>query len=276
MKKLMLTAACLLILANAAQLCAQKVKGSDTCLPLVQKEAENYMRGNSRNSVTVIGGGSGVGFSALIEGSTDMSMASRKIKFEEKNKLREGGKSVKEVVMAYDALAVIVNPRNQVSKLTREQLEGIFTGKITNWKQVGGANLAIVPYSRETSSGTYEFFKEHVLRNKNYKNGIMSMPATGAIVQSVSQTPGAIGYVGLAYLNRKVKAVSVSYDKGKHYVAPSVANAKNKTYPVVRPLFLYYTLNMKNKVTPFINYVLSPAGQRIVSQVGYIPLSAKK
>jgi phosphate transport system substrate-binding protein len=276
MKKLMLTAACLLILANAAQLCAQKVKGSDTCLPLVQKEAENYMRGNSRNSVTVIGGGSGVGFSALIEGSTDMSMASRKIKFEEKNKLREGGKSVKEVVMAYDALAVIVNPRNQVSKLTREQLEGIFTGKITNWKQVGGANLAIVPYSRETSSGTYEFFKEHVLRNKNYKNGIMSMPATGAIVQSVSQTPGAIGYVGLAYLNRKVKTVSVSYDKGKHYVAPSVANAKNKTYPVVRPLFLYYTLNMKNKVTPFINYVLSPAGQRIVSQVGYIPLSAKK
>jgi phosphate transport system substrate-binding protein len=230
MKKLMLTAACLLILANAAQLCAQKVKGSDTCLPLVQKEAENYMRGNSKNSVTVIGGGSGVGFSALIEGSTDMSMASRKIKFEEKNKLREGGKSVKEVVMAYDALAVIVNPSNQVSKLTREQLEGIFTGKITNWKQVGGANLAIVPYSRETSSGTYEFFKEHVLRNKNYKNGIMSMPATGAIVQSVSQTPGAIGYVGLAYLNRKVKAVSVSYDKGKHYVAPSVANAKNKTY----------------------------------------------
>src|SRR5574344_632667 len=104
MKKLMLTAACLLILANAAQLCAQKVKGSDTCLPLVQKEAENYMRGNSKNSVTVIGGGSGVGFSALIEGSTDMSMASRKIKFEEKNKLREGGKSVKEVVMAYDAL----------------------------------------------------------------------------------------------------------------------------------------------------------------------------
>ncbi|MBP7780889.1 MAG: PstS family phosphate ABC transporter substrate-binding protein [Paludibacteraceae bacterium] len=276
MKKLMLTAACLLILANAAQLCAQKVKGSDTCLPLVQKEAENYMRGNSKNSVTVIGGGSGVGFSALIEGSTDMSMASRKIKFEEKNKLREGGKSVKEVVMAYDALAVIVNPSNQVSKLTREQLEGIFTGKITNWKQVGGANLAIVPYSRETSSGTYEFFKEHVLRNKNYKNGIMSMPATGAIVQSVSQTPGAIGYVGLAYLNRKVKAVSVSYDKGKHYVAPSVANAKNKTYPVVRPLFLYYTLNMKNKVTPFINYVLSPVGQRIVSQVGYIPLSAKK
>lgn len=262
-----------LLSLNAAISYAQKVKGSDTCLPLVQKEAESYMKGNSNRSVTVIGGGSGVGISALIEGSTDIAMASRKMKFDEKKKINEAGKSSKEVIIAYDALAVIVNPNNPVKKLTREQLSDIFTGKITNWNQVGGPNMPIVTYSRETSSGTYEFFKTSVLKNKNYKSGIMSMPATGAVVQSVSQTPGAIGYVGLAYLNSKVKALSVSYDNGKNYVEPSKENALNKTYPIIRPLFLYYTMNKKDVVSPFIDYILSAEGQKIVSNIGYIELS---
>lgn len=273
MKKMLCLMASALLALNATLSYAQKVKGSDTCLPLVQKEAENYMKADSKHSVTVIGGGSGVGLSALIEGSTDIAMSSRKIKFDEKKKLNEAGKNCNEVIMAYDALAVIVNPNNPVKNLTREQLADIFTGKITNWNQVGGPNMPIVCYSRETSSGTYEFFKTSVLKNKNYKSGIMSMPATGAVVQSVSQTPGAIGYVGLAYLNSKVKAIAVSYDKGKNYVLPSKATAKNKTYPIVRPLFLYYTLNKKAKVSPFINYILSPEGQKIVSKVGYIELS---
>jgi len=150
-------------------------------------------------------------------------------------------------------------------------LEDIFTGKITNWKQVGGADLAIVAYSRETSSGTYEFFKEHVLKNKNYKKNILSMPATGAIIQSVSQTKGAIGYVGLAYLENDVKAIKVSYD-GKNFVAPSVATAKNKTYPIVRPLFFYYDKKNAAKLTPFINFVESAQGQDLVDKVGYISL----
>lgn len=252
---------------------AQKVKGSDTCLPLVQKEAESYMKGDSKRSVTVVGGGSGVGISALIEGSTDIAMSSRKIKFDEKKKINEAGKTSKEVIIAYDALAVIINPNNPVKNLTREQLSDIFTGKISNWKEVGGKDMPIVTYSRETSSGTYEFFKESVLKNKNYKNGIMSMPATGAVVQSVSQTPGAIGYVGLAYLNSKVKAVAVSYDGGKNYVEPTKANALNKTYPIVRPLFLYYTLDKKNVAEPFLNYILSGEGQKIVSGIGYIELT---
>ncbi len=273
MKKMMLLAASVLLSLNATISFAQKVKGSDTCLPLVQKEAENYMKGNAKRSVTVIGGGSGVGISALIEGSTDIAMSSRRIKFDEKKKLNEAGKSSKEVVIAYDALAVIVNPKNPVKDLTREQLSDIFTGKITNWSQVGGPNMPIVTYSRETSSGTYEFFKTSVLKNKNYKSGIMSMPATGAVVQSVSQTPGAIGYVGLAYLNSKVKAINVSYDNGKNYVEPSKKNALNKTYPIVRPLYLYYTLNKKAVVSPFIDYILSEEGQRTVSNIGYIELS---
>ena len=175
------------------------------------------------------------------------------------------------MIIAYDAIAVIVNPANKVSKLTRSQLEQIYTGKITNWKQVGGEDMKIVVYSRETSSGTYEFFKESVMKNKNYLPSALAMPATGAIIQSVKQTKGAIGYVGLAYLNKEVKALQVSYD-GKNFVAPSVATAKNKTYPIVRPLMYYYEIKSEKKVRPFIDFVLSAEGQKIVSKVGYIPI----
>ncbi|MDR2980271.1 MAG: PstS family phosphate ABC transporter substrate-binding protein [Bacteroidales bacterium] len=270
MKKVILTTVVLLsIMFNAT---AQKIKGSDTMLPLSQKEAESFMKANPSQTVTVTGGGSGVGISALLEGTTDIAQLSRKIKFDEKQKLQESGKSVKEVIAAYDALAIIVHPSNKVTKLTREQLEGIFTGKITNWKEVGGDDMKIIPYSRETSSGTYEFFKESVLKNKNYVNGIMSMPATGAIIQSVSQTKGAIGYVGLAYLNKDVKAIQVSYDKGNKYVQPTVENAKNQSYPIVRPLYYYYLVSSEKKVKSFLDYVLSAQGQKIVAETGYITI----
>jgi len=251
---------------------AQTIKGSDTVLPVSQEIAEKYMKENPTKTITVTGGGSGVGLAAIVAGSTDIAMASRKIKFDEKVKIQEAGRSVVETIIAYDALAVVINPSNPVNQLTREQLEGIFTGKITNWKQVGGSDLKIVCYSRETSSGTYEFFKESVLKNKNYICSILSMPATGAIVQSVSQTKGAIGYVGLAYLNKDVKAVKVSYDKGKTYVAPSVQSAKDKSYPVVRPLFYYYNKAAKADVKAFVEYVLSQKGQEIIEEVGYITL----
>jgi phosphate transport system substrate-binding protein len=251
---------------------AQKIKGSDTVLPLSQKEAENYMKNNKSNKITVTGGGSGVGLAALVDNTTDIAMSSRKIKMDEKMKLQDAGRSYKEVVIAYDALSIIVNPANKVSQLTREQLEGIFTGKIKNWKEVGGDDMPIVAYSRESSSGTYEFFKEHVLNKKNYASSVLNMPATGAIVQSVSQTKGAIGYIGLAYMENNVKALKVSYDKGKTYIAPSMATAKDKTYPVVRPLYYYYLSTVEKTVKPFIDYVLSAEGQKTVEQVGYIPL----
>ncbi len=270
MKKIILIALALTSVIFGAN--AQKIKGSDTVLPLSQKEAEDYMKANPSQTVTVTGGGSGVGISALLEGTTDIAQASRRIKFDERQKLKTSGKTVKETIIAYDALAVVVNPSNKVTNLTREQLEGIFTGKIKNWKEVGGADIKIVPYSRETSSGTYEFFKESVLKNKNYMNGIMSMPATGSIIQSVSQTQGAIGYVGLAYLNKDVKAIHVSYDKGVTYTAPSVANAKNKTYPIVRPLYFYHVTASDKVVKPFIDYILSGKGQKTVAEIGFIPV----
>lgn len=269
MKQIILAA---IVWAGVYAACGQRIKGSDTMLPISQREAESYMKANPRQTVTVIGGGSGVGISALVEGTTDVAQSSRKIKFDEKKKLQASGKAVKEVVAAFDALAVIVHPSNKVQNLTREQLEAIFTGKIKNWKDVGGGDLKIIPYARETSSGTYEFFKESVLKNKNYVNGIMSMPATGAIIQSVSQTAGAIGYVGLAYLNRSVKAIRVSYDGGKNFVEPSVASAKSKAYPISRPLFYYYIAQSGEKVMPFINHVLSEAGQKVVADVGFIPV----
>jgi len=208
----------------------------------------------------------------LLDNTTDIAMSSRSMKMDERMKMQDAGRAFKEVTIANDALSIIVNPKNAVSKLTREQLEGIFTGKITNWKDVGGKDMKIVVYSRESSSGTYEFMKEHVMNRKNYGSAVLNMPATGAIVQSVSQTEGAIGYIGLAYLTKEVKDIAVSYDKGKTFVNASVENAKNKTYPIVRPLFFYYPAAKEKAVKPFVDYILSPEGQKTVDQVGYIGL----
>lgn len=275
MKKILLVLAVIGIMSYStahAQKVVCKIKGSDTVLPLSQKEAENYMKKNAGSSITVTGGGSGVGFSALMSGTTDIAQASRSMKMDEKLKMQDAGKAFKEVIVAYDALAVIVHPSNKVSQLTREQLEGIFTGKITNWKDVGGADLKIIVYSRETSSGTYEFFREHVLNKKNFASSALLMAATGAIVQSVSQTPGAIGYVGFAYIENNVKPLKISYDKGKTYVAPSMENAKNKSYPVTRPLYYYYLTKVEKQVKPFVDYILSAEGQKTVVNVGYVPV----
>ena len=265
-----LTILCVLLLQGVSS--AQRVKGSDTLLPLTQELAEQYLEKHPESEIIVTGGGSGVGIAALPENTTDIAMASRRIKFGEKMKFAEVGLDAREVIVAYDALAVVVNPSNPVDSLTREQLEAIFRGKITNWKEVGGEDWKIVVYSRETSSGTYEFFKESVLDNKNYMSSILSMPATGAIIQSVKQTKGAIGYIGLAYLNRFVKPLSVSYDGGRHYAEPSVRTAADGSYPIVRPLYYYYDAEKESIVSPFVSYVLSDEGQASVLEQGFVPV----
>lgn len=249
-----------------------KIKGSDTTLPLAQQEAEAYVKKQPNTSITVTGGGSGVGLASLLAGTTDIAMSSRPMKMDEKLKLQDAGKAYKTTIIAYDALAFVVHPANPVNQLTREQLEGIFTGKIKNWKDVGGQDLQIVVYSRESSSGTYEFVKEHVLNKKNYAPNCLLMPATGAIIQSASQTKGAIGYVGIAYLEKSVKALKVSYDKGKTYVSPTIENAKNKSYPITRPLYFFYLSKAESKVKPFIDFILSAEGQNIAAKEGSVPL----
>jgi phosphate transport system substrate-binding protein len=258
--------------SNAATV-SVTIKGSDTVLPLAQKEAEELMKANKEVTITVVGGGTGVGLTALIDGTTDIAMASRDLKTEEKLKFSESKTEIEKVIIAFDALAVIVNPGNKVSQLTREQLEKIYIGEIKNWKEVGGADEKIVAYSRESSSGTYEFFKEEVMDKKNYATNILSLPATGAIVQAVGQTKGAIGYVGLAYETKEVKQLSVSYDQGKTFVAPSVASAKDKTYPISRPLFYMYNKTNAAKVKTIVDYALSVEGQKNVSEIGYVPLN---
>lgn len=246
------------------------IKGSDTVLPLSQKEAEEYMKEHPEASITIVGGGSGVGITALLEGTTDIAMSSRPLKMDEK--LAFKSKGLKEIVIAMDALAVIVHPSNNVTQLTREQLEGIFTGKISNWKDIGGKDMKIIAYSRETSSGTYEFFKEHVMDKKNYASSVLNMPATGAIVQSISQTEGAIGYIGLAYETKEVKHIAVSYDGGKTYVLPSLETSQDGTYPVSRPLYYFYSGENAAEVLPFIDFITSEKGQQLVAATGYVPL----
>ncbi len=247
-----------------------KLKGSDTGLPISQKLAEEYMKTPGTQAITVNGGGSGVGIAALLDGTTDIAISSRGLKLDEKLKFFQRKEDITTVVVAYDALAIIVNKANPLQQITRQQVEDIYTGKVTNWKELGGSDLKIVAYARETSSGTYEFFKEHVMAKKSYAKEALNLPATGAIVQSVGQTPGAIGYVGLAYLDPSLKVLPISYKEGI-FVGPSIETAKNGTYPVARPLYYFYPQNLEAKVKSFVAYCLSPQGQRGVASTGYIP-----
>ncbi|NMA74769.1 MAG: PstS family phosphate ABC transporter substrate-binding protein [Bacteroidales bacterium] len=267
-KKIVLS---ILLLCAMCNLSAQRIKGSDTVLPLSQRWAEEMIKENPDQSVVVTGGGSGVGILALLEGSTDLAQSSRPISFSERLKIKQSGKELREIIVAYDALAVIVNPKNPVGQVTKEQLSAIYRGKVKRWNEVGGEKWTIVPYSRETSSGTYEFFKEEVLDFKNYQSGVLNMPATGAIMQSVSQTKGAIGYVGLAYLNSSVKALKISYDGGKTYVGPEESYDEGSHYPIVRPLFYYYLSDAEEIVQPFLDFIVSDRGKEIVKDLGFIP-----
>lgn len=260
------------VIAAGPALAGVVVKGSDTVLPLSQKEAEVYLQKDKAASVAIIGGGSGVGLAALIDGTCDIAQSSRPIKSKETRQAKQKGVNPVETVVAKDALTVIVHPSNPVKKLTVQQIGDIFTGVITNWKDVGGPQKSIVVYSRESSSGTYAFFREHVLANKEYTSAALLAPATGAIVQSVSQTEGAIGYVGMAYLTPSVTALEVAAEAGKPYVPASTANALDGSYPIARELFYYTNGQPKGEAKAFIDFILSPEGQKLVEDVGYVPV----
>ena len=273
MKKLFTGSLFYLIITSFSSLFAQplKIKGSDTMLPLIQLQVEAYMR-KYHAEMNVTGGGSGVGITALMDGSTDIAMSSRDLKIAEKLKFEEKNLKLITVQIANDALSVIINPANKLKQLTREQLESIFTGKVTNWKEVGGDDMKIVVYTRESSSGTYEFMKEHVMGKKEFAKTAISTSATAQIVYAVGQNKSAIGYVGLAYVEPIVKAISISYDGGSKYIAPTFNNAFNRTYPITRPLFLMYSGVNEKTAKPFVDFILSIYGQKLVTHKGYIPL----
>jgi phosphate transport system substrate-binding protein len=269
-----MTLAALTLLATPAIATAGtlSVKGSDTMVVLGQRWAEEYMKKNPGTAIQVTGGGSGTGISALINGTTEICEASRSMKDAEKAQLKEKtGALPEEITVAKDGLSVFLNASNPLNELTMDQLKAIFTGKITNWKDVGGADAKIIPYSRENSSGTYVFFKEHVLGNADYTPRAQAMPGTAAVVNAVSKEGFSIGYGGAAYA-KGIKVIKIKKDAAALGVAPSDATVKNGTYPLSRPLFFYLRGKPAGEIKSFIDWVLSADGQAIVLKVGYFPV----
>ncbi len=246
------------------------VKGSDTVLPLAQAEAEEFMAKNSGKSVTVTGGGSGVGIAALIDGEVNIATASREIDANETEAAKKNGVNPVETTVAYDGITGVVNPSNSVSNLTFGQLRGIYNGSISNWKEVGGQDKPISVISRDSSSGTYKDFQKDVLKGDEYRPDALTQPATGGVVSEVTQNTNAIGYIGFAYLDRSVKALSL--DAGNGSVAPTAESILNGSYPLSRSLYFYTNGEPSGLTKEFIDFVRSENGQKIVSTVGYIPL----
>ncbi len=251
------------------------VKGSDTLVILAQKWAETYMGQKPGIRIQVTGGGTGTGFAALVDRTTDLCDASRKIKAKEiEGCIKAFGKRPTEYKVALDGLSVYVNADNPVKELTIEQLEGIFTGKIRNWKEVGGPDMTITVYSRENSSGTYEFFKEHVLKGKDFAASTQTQPGTALVLQAVSKDSGGIGYGGGAY-GAGAKHLAIKKDDASPAIEPTEETVVKGTYPIWRYLFVYVNPALdKGDIAAYLNWIRSEAGQQVVKEVGYYPLPA--
>ncbi len=259
-----------------------QIKGSDTIVNLSQAWAEEFMTANPRVSLAVTGGGSGTGIAALINGTTDIANSSRKIKKKELDDAQKAGYYPEEFKVAVDALAVIVNPANPVKELTIDQLSGIFTGKITNWNEVGGKNEKILVLSRERNSGTHMYFLEQVLRKGNEKGpeqfapSVLMLPSSEAIINETSTSESAIGYDGLGYISAKVKTIAVAKKGGDPFVQPSKETAMNRTYPIWRFLYIYTGFKPRGEIKAFLDFALSAKGQKIVEDMGFVPLGESR
>ena len=249
------------------------VKGSDTMVVLGQKWAETYMSEHSGAKVQVTGGGSGTGFAALQNQTTDLANASRKIKASEIEAcVKVFGKRPTEYKVALDGLSVYVNADNPIKALSLEELEGIFTGKIKNWKDVGGPDASINVFSRENSSGTYEFFKENVLKGKDFVSSAQTLQGTAQVLQAVAGNKTGIGYGGAGY-GAGAKHLSISKEKGGEAVEPTEETVLAGKYPIWRHLFIYVNPALdKGDVSTYLKWIRSDAGQKVVKDVGYFPL----
>jgi phosphate transport system substrate-binding protein len=247
------------------------VKGSDTMVVLGQRWAEEFMRKHPETTVQVTGGGSGTGISALINGTTDVCESSRAMKDSEKKQLTEkAGAPPIEIPVAKDGLSVYVHASNPLNEISMADLKAVFTGKVASWKELGGADAKIIPYSRENSSGTYVFFKEHVLENADFTPRAQNMAGTAAVVNAVSKDKFGMGYGGAAY-SKGIKVLKIKQGTAAA-VAPSDANIKDGSYPLSRPLFFYTRTKPSPEIKAFTDWVLSPEGQSIAVKVGYFPL----
>ncbi len=251
------------------------VKGSDTLLNLVQRMAEEFGEAQPDVTVSVTGGGSGVGINALLNGEVDIADASRLIKSKEIYSARESGVNPVQIVIAIDGLSVIVSESNSVSQLTFEQIGAIFRGEIKKWSDVGGADKPITLYGRQPSSGTFVFFRDEVVKGE-YATVMRQMNGNSQIVEALKSDVTGIGYVGVGYLRNAVgvKAVAVRAEGGTEYVSPlDEEKVKTGLYPLTRPLNQYTNGNPKGEARAFIEFELSPAGQKVVEEEGFFPVT---
>ena len=272
-KTIIFSIAGILSLISLAFMAPEKVtiKGSDTMVILSQKWAEVYMKTNPNASIQVTGGGSGVGISALINGATDIANSSRPMKQTEIEKLKSRYNTLGvEIPCAKDGITVFLNEANPVKELSLQQLSGIFSGKITNWKEVGGQNAPITLYGRENSSGTYVFFKDNVVK-ADYASSCQTLPGTAAVVNAVKKDKNSIGYGGAAYA-AGVKHCKVKKDAKSPAYEPTPENVKSNVYPISRYLYMYTRNRPTGATKAFIDWVLGPQGQKLVTEVGYFPV----
>ena len=250
------------------------IKGSDTMVILGQRLAEEYMKAHPGEVVQVNGGGSGTGIAALLNRTADLAQSSRPMKDDEKAKAKTAyGADVVEHPVALDSLAVFVNTANPVQGLTIAQVKDIFQGKVTNWSQVGGPNAQIILYGRENSSGTYDYFREHVLNKEDFAPRVQTLQGTAAVINAVGSDRNGIGYGGIAYA-KDVRALPVAAEGGPP-VAPSEATVADGTYPLSRKLFFYFPANAPERVTKFAQWAVTPEAQALVTKVGYFPLKTQ-
>ncbi len=253
-------------------------KGSDTMVNLALAWAEAYASVAPEVTLSVTGGGSGTGLAALLNGTNDLANASRAISAEEQAAAEASGLHPMQFVVARDAIAIIINPSNPVQQLTLPQLSAMYTGELTNWAQVGGEDRPIVLLSRETNSGTHVYFLEHVLRLGNAKGpqffspDTLLLPSSEGISAEVRQNPNAIGYDGLGYVTADMKTVAVAGADGEPYVLPSIASVNNGSYPIARDLYMYTAAAPSGAVAAYLEWVLSPAAQQIVADLGFVPV----
>jgi len=246
------------------------IKGSTTVLPIAQAVLEAYMKENKGVQISLSGGGSGEGIKALIDQSTDIADSSREIKKEEIELAESKGVKPVAHVIAYDAIMPVVNPKNNVQGLSIDQLSQIYQGKITNWKEVGGADLKIVVISRDSSSGTFDSWDNFVMKKARVAPTAQMLASNGAVVTAVSKNKYAIGYLGMGYVNSSVKGLKVNG------VMASAQTALSRQYPMSRELYMYTNGQPKGEVAKFIAFIKSPKGQEIVKKEGFVPLTGSK
>lgn len=266
--------------SNTSDSSAQYIenKGSDTIVNLALAWAEQYQGEHSDVRISVTGGGTGTGIAALLNNTVDIANASRKIKDEEMEEAQSKGVDPVEHIIARDAIAVIVNPENPVDQLTLQQISDIYSGKITNWTEVGGEDRPIVKLSRETNSGTHVYFLETVIRLGSkedktlFSTDTLLLPSSEGIISEVRDNPNAIGYDGLGYVPKDLKMIAIAKAEGESYVLPSIETVNDKSYAIARDLYMYTNGEPQGAVKEYLDWILSDEAQQIVADLGFVPV----